>query len=155
MSIVYRQGDVIVAAQEAAKTNKIIIPHVCNNRGGWGAGFVLAISKTWTEPEKSYRKLHNYVLGETQFIKIPQENITIANMIAQDGFGGRNNRIPLSYMDLNFCLERVFLQARDNQAHIYAPMFGCGLAGGDWVVIEKTIQSFIEKTSVPVFVYKY
>jgi hypothetical protein len=155
MSIVYRQGDVIKAAQEAAKTNKIVIPHVCNNKGGWGAGFVVALSNTWPEPEKAYRKLHSYELGDTQFVKIPKEEIIVANMIAQDGFGSRSNPIPLSYLDLNLCLEEVFIQTRDDEAHIYAPMFGCGLAGGDWVVIEKTLQALSYKTEVPVFVYKY
>jgi hypothetical protein len=154
MSMVYRQGDVIKAAQEAAKINKIIIPHVCNNRGGWGAGFVVALSKTWPEPENAYRKLPSYELGDTQFVEV-EENLTIANMIAQDGFGSRLNPVPLSYMDLNFCLEEVFIQARDDKAHIYAPMFGCGLAGGDWTVIEKTLQALSYKTEVPVFVYRY
>lgn len=32
-----------------------IIAHICNNRKGWGKGFVLAISRRWAEPERIYR----------------------------------------------------------------------------------------------------
>jgi O-acetyl-ADP-ribose deacetylase (regulator of RNase III) len=35
---------------------KRIVVHVCNDIGGWGAGFVLAISRRWTAPEESYRR---------------------------------------------------------------------------------------------------
>jgi len=33
-----------------------IIAHICNDVGGWGKGFVLAISKSWPEPERKYRE---------------------------------------------------------------------------------------------------
>src|SRR5262245_22379163 len=33
-----------------------IIAHVCNDVGGWGAGFVLAVSRRWPEPERAYRR---------------------------------------------------------------------------------------------------
>ena len=35
-----------------------IIVHICNDIGGWGKGFVLAISKRWQEPEAAYRGWH-------------------------------------------------------------------------------------------------
>jgi hypothetical protein len=34
--------------------NKIIV-HICNDIGGWGLGFVLALSKRWKAPEIQYR----------------------------------------------------------------------------------------------------
>lgn len=39
--IIYLKGD----ATEPIGTGHKIIAHVCNNKGGWGRGFVLAISK--------------------------------------------------------------------------------------------------------------
>jgi len=50
--ITYIKGD---ATNPQAKGTKIII-HICNNLGGWGKGFVLAISKRWKAPEEAYRK---------------------------------------------------------------------------------------------------
>ncbi len=52
--IKYIKGD---ATSPQAKGTKIIA-HICNDLGGWGKGFVLAISKRWKEPESSYRKWH-------------------------------------------------------------------------------------------------
>lgn len=50
--IQYLIGD---ATQPSAGGNKIIT-HVCNDIGGWGKGFVTAISKQWPQPEKQYRQ---------------------------------------------------------------------------------------------------
>ena len=33
--------------------NKIIC-HICNDVGGWGAGFVMALSKKWKQPVEEY-----------------------------------------------------------------------------------------------------
>jgi hypothetical protein len=42
----YLKGD---ATFPEAKGTKIIC-HICNDLGAWGKGFVLAISKRWSEP---------------------------------------------------------------------------------------------------------
>jgi len=47
-TIVYLKGD---ATQPQAKGVKIIV-HCCNDLGGWGKGFVLALRKRWPEPEQ-------------------------------------------------------------------------------------------------------
>ena len=45
--IIYLKGD---ATSPQVKGYKVIA-HICNNRGSWGAGFVMAISKKWSSPE--------------------------------------------------------------------------------------------------------
>lgn len=55
--ITYLKGD---ATNPMGKGNKIIA-HICNDVGGWGKGFVLAISRKWKEPEKAYRKWYRSV----------------------------------------------------------------------------------------------
>ena len=52
MELLYFEGD----ATSPIGDGKKIIPHVCNDIGGWGKGFVLALSKKWPEPEEYYRK---------------------------------------------------------------------------------------------------
>ena len=52
MEIKYITGD---ATQPVGEGNKIIV-HVCNDVGGWGRGFVMALSKRWKEPEMKYRE---------------------------------------------------------------------------------------------------
>lgn len=51
MPIQYTTGDATQPLADGAK----IICHVCNDIGGWGAGFVVALSRKWSEPERAYR----------------------------------------------------------------------------------------------------
>ncbi len=71
------------ATSPQAKGSKIIV-HVCNDLGGWGKGFVLAISCRWSEPERAYRQWHReragngFGLGATQLVQI-QADTWVAN----------------------------------------------------------------------------
>ena len=54
-----------------------MIVHVCNDIGGWGAGFVVAISRRWKAPEEAYRKWHAgkgehplFELGQVLFVDV-------------------------------------------------------------------------------------
>lgn len=46
--ITYITGDATRPQDQGAK----IIVHICNDIGGWGKGFVVAISRRWPEPEQ-------------------------------------------------------------------------------------------------------
>jgi hypothetical protein len=52
VAISYVIGD----ATEVDGRGPVVIAHVCNGSGGWGKGFVLAISCRWPEPEAAYRR---------------------------------------------------------------------------------------------------
>eukprot|EP01133_Synstelium_polycarpum_P010113 gene10113-11789_t len=82
MNIDYKNGD---ATTPENKGNKIIV-HICNDIGAWGKGFVMAISKRWKEPERSYRDWFktkdNFVLGQVQFVQVEDE-LWVANLIGQ------------------------------------------------------------------------
>jgi O-acetyl-ADP-ribose deacetylase (regulator of RNase III) len=148
--ITYVKGD---ATNPIGEGNKIIA-HIVNNKRRWGAGFVLALSKKWKEPETLYRLKKSYVLGEIDYIPVDVENkIIVANMIAQHGTGkDKNNDIPLRYSALVQCLINLNDMADYLQASIHMPKIGSGLSGGDWKVIEQIIR---ECTSVPVTVYEF
>ena len=83
--ITYLKGD---ATNPQSDGNKIII-HICNDINGWGAEFVLALSKKWKEPEQQYhnwfKSKSNFVLGEIQLVPV-EKDIWVINMIAQEGF---------------------------------------------------------------------
>jgi len=154
--ITYLQGD---ATSPQCKGTKIIC-HICNDLGGWGKGFVLAISKKWPEPEKDYRKWHrerssnNFNLGEVRFIQA-ETYIHIANMIAQRGMKTGSNGPPIRYEAVNQCLEKVALQAVELGASIHMPRIGCGLAGGTWNKIEPIITQHLSSANIPVYVYDF
>lgn len=134
-----------------------IIAHVCNNKGGWGKGFVLALSKKWEKPEKNYRKLaktHDLQLGTVQFVKV-ENQIIVANMIAQNGFKSQFNPTPLSYAALKKCLQAVSETAQRVNATVHMPKIGCGLGGGDWDAVEQMINYTLCDKGVDVYVYLY
>lgn len=85
-TIQYLKGDATVPQAKGIK----IIAHICNDIGGWGKGFVLAVSKRWEEPEKEYRNWHrfrsknNFALGEIQLVQV-EKYIFVANIIGQKG----------------------------------------------------------------------
>ena len=143
-------GDATCPVGEGEK----LILHIVNDSNKWGAGFVLAISKRWKEPEKVYREQKNYVLGKIQMIRV-EKDICVVNMIAQHDVKptkDNNDSIipPIRYDALKACLKTVNAIAVRTKATIHAPRFGAGLAGGDWNKIEQIIK---EVVTVDVTIY--
>jgi len=152
--ITYVKGDATNPIGEGVK----IITHIVNNRRAWGAGFVLALSKKWPEPEDNYRMYapNSLRLGAVDYVMVesinPRNKIFVANMIAQHGTGkDANGDIPLRYTALTDCLRNVNEMAEFLGASVHMPMIGAGLAGGDWNTIEQIIRETIK---VPVTVYQ-
>ena len=126
-----------------------IIAHICNNIGGWGKGFVLALSSKWKQPEKEYRKLKEYILGNVQFVSV-EDGIIVANMIAQHDIKPTNGEPPIRYDALKTCLVKVYEKAIETNSIVCGPKFGSGLAGGDWNKIEQIILEAM-KTSTCIY----
>jgi len=154
-TITYLKGD---ATNPQVEGNKIIT-HICNNIGGWGKGFVLAISKRWKKPESEYRKWSqndkNFHLGEIQTVQV-EEDIWICNMIAQHKTITSSKGIPpIRYEAVEKCLEKLSDEALKMNAGIHMPRIGCGLAGGKWEEIEPIIERTLLSNNVEVYVYDF
>ena len=155
--IKYIKGD---ATNPIGDGRKILI-HCCNNEGKWGAGFVLALSKKWKEPEVRYRKwAKGYIgnpkfeLGNVQFVKV-KDDIVVGNMIGQDGIGFKNGKPPIRYNAIERCLNEVAEVAKKYNASIHAPKFGSALAGGDWNKIEELIKKTLCDNDIDVTIYEF
>ena len=144
----YVIGDATTPIGEGKK----IICHICNDRGAWGAGFVLALSNKWRFPEDFYRARQHYPLGHVDVLTIPNEdNILVANMIAQHGTGYNSEGVPpIRYKALTEALVRVNKVAEELGASLHMPRIGSGLAGGDWKIIAKIIETIV-KVDVTVY----
>lgn len=130
--------------------NKVIC-HVCNDIGKWGKGFVVALSRRWSEPEAMYRSLKKYRLGDTQFVKV-EDDTWVANMIAQRGVYRKRGVPPIRYTSLTECLVDVNDFCKEHNATLHMPRIGCGLAGGKWHRVEQIINDCC--VDVPgIFVY--
>lgn len=154
MGINYVKGD----ATFPLGSDRQIVCHICNNVGGWGRGFVLALSRRWPEPEVEYRRwfrggsMNGFVLGGVGFVQVTQD-IVIANMIAQDGIRTEAKMQPIRYDALSACLALVSIRARDSYSSVHMPRIGCGLAGGSWPRIEPLIVQNLTDQGIPVTVY--
>lgn len=137
-----------------------IIAHVCNDLGGWGKGFVLAISKRWPEPEAAYRDWHrhraenDFGLGAVQLVQA-RPDIWAANLIAQRGMKAGSQGPPIRYDAVEACLERLADLAIDLGASVHMPRIGCGLAGGTWERIGPIVEEKLAKADVEVIVYDF
>ena len=161
MSITYISGDATNPIGDGLK----IIPHVCNDIGAWGRGFVLALSAKWRAPEQEYRMWHRsgrmidmfshnepFMLSSVQFVDVGS-GIIVANMIAQVGIYSNRGIPPIRYAELGCCLTKVSAIAQNIGASIHAPKFGAGLAGGNWNQIESIIGRTCRDLSVTVYEY--
>lgn len=142
----YLDGD---ATKPTGDGNKFIV-HICNDIGAWGAGFVLAVSKRWPEPESRYLQA-SLSLGDVQITKV-EDDIWVCNMVAQSGVRSRYNITPLRLDSLKDCLTKIDIAASTQNASIHMPRIGCGLAGGKWEDVEKVIESSLHRK---VYVYDF
>ena len=137
-------------------TGHKIIAHICNDVGGWGKGFVVAISKRWPEPEREYRRWHGdgegFALGEIQLVEV-EPDVQVANMIGQHGLSPTREGPPIRYEAVESCLAKLAGKGQELSASIHMPRIGCGLAGGTWDRIEPLIERTLVATGVEVFVY--
>ncbi|CAD0001097.1 macro domain-containing protein [Flavobacterium chungangense] len=153
--IQYIKGD---ATSPEGSENKIIV-HVCNDIGGWGKGFVMAISKRWKTPEKQYREWfkskNDFELGRVQFVQV-EENLWVANLIGQHKINkDENGDAPIRYNAIEEGLEAVSDFAKTNNASVNMPRIGCGLAGGKWEMIEPIILKTLSDKDIKVVVYDF
>ncbi|MFF4454755.1 macro domain-containing protein [Streptomyces goshikiensis] len=136
-----------------------IIAHVCNDIGGWGKGFVLAVSKRWPEPEARYREWYrgrsgnDFGLGAVQLVQV-KPDVWVANMVGQRGTRTGSSGPPIRYDAVERCLAALADHAVELGASVHMPRIGCGLAGGKWSRIEPLITAELCARGVDVTVYE-
>lgn len=150
----YLTGDATLPQGDGPK----IIVHICNDIGAWGAGFVLALSRRYPEPETEYRhwyagrEQNDFVLGAVQFVSVGPD-IWTANLIGQHGIRRKNGDPPVRYDAIRAGLSKVAAFAIEVGATIHMPRIGAGLAGGDWNIIAEILTEEVIARGVSVNVY--
>jgi O-acetyl-ADP-ribose deacetylase (regulator of RNase III) len=154
--ISYVRGDATVPSVKGVK----VIAHVCNDMGGWGKGFVLALSRRWPEPEKAYRAWHreraanDFGLGALQIVQV-ERHVWIANMIGQHGTRTGSKGVPVRYEAIDTALSHLADRAAELEASVHMPRIGCGLAGGKWSRVEPLITERLVRPGITVTVYDH
>ncbi|MFI7319641.1 macro domain-containing protein [Streptomyces venezuelae] len=154
--ITYVRGDATAPFGKGPK----LIAHVCNDLGGWGKGFVLALSRRWPEPEKAYRAWHrqraknDFGLGAVQFVEVGR-GLWVANMVGQRGMRTGSKGVPVRYEAIDTALATVADKAEELGASVHMPRIGCGLAGGKWSRVEPLIAGRLGARGIAVTVYDF
>ena len=152
----YVRGDATVPSVKGVK----VIAHVCNDIGGWGKGFVLALSRRWPEPEKAYRAWHrdraanDFGLGAVQLVQVERQ-VWVANMIGQRGIRTGSKGVPVRYDAIDTALTHLAERAAELDASVHMPRIGCGLAGGKWSRVEPLITERLVGRGIAVSVYDH
>jgi len=145
-------------ATNPPKTDKTpaIIIHICNDMGAWGKGFVLAVSKRWKQPEQVYRADTNLQLGKIQIVPV-EDNITVINLIGQHKIYKIGGIAPIRYDAVANGLQKVadYIKQNKQSVVVHMPRIGCGLAGGEWSVMEPIIKKHLVDNGIDVVVYDF
>lgn len=152
MPITYIQGD----ATKPVTRGNIIIAHVVNNVGAYGAGFSGALERAYPGCRDFFKSTHP-IPGVTVFQPVSgnyhdDNAVCIAHMFAQDGLIGPDNWRPIRYDWLETCLDRLGHETEYTDSYVHMPRIGCGLAGGKWNEVEDLInKSSLAKSYVYVY----
>ncbi|WP_405731710.1 macro domain-containing protein [Streptomyces sp. NBC_01537] len=154
--IEYVRGDATTPLGKGPK----VIAHVCNDLGGWGKGFVLAVSRRWSEPEAAYRRWHreragnDFGLGALQMVQV-EPLVWIANMVGQHGIRTGSKGVPVRYEAIDTALGALADRAAELGASVHMPRIGCGLAGGRWERVEPLVVARLTGKGIAVTVYDH
>ena len=158
MPIKYVEGDLF---QNISNNGGVtVIPHCCNDIGAWGAGFVIPLGQKYPESKTEYLNMfreRTVDLGHTQFVS-SNNGVIVVNMIAQKGVGTSwedgKEVPPIRYKALKNCMFDVKDQFKElKNIQIKCPMFGSGLAGGDWLKIEEMIYEIWNEFDVTIYYF--
>ena len=150
--LTYETGDIVLG-------NYPVICHQVNCKGVMGAGLARQIKNEYPEVYMCYLRrcrLRN-ILGNIQPVVCHDGRVCV-NMFAQDGYG--RDRVYTDYYAFKMCLDHLVsyvnaLQLVDFRKVVAFPYgIGCGLAGGDWKIIEKMIEEFSKQVSIDVIIVK-
>lgn len=172
MPVRYVTGDLFAHLKPPAG-GAVVIPHVCNDVGAWGAGFTRALDRHYPKARQAYGAWWDgdthpsfltavyypcgkeFDLGRIQ-IAVVAPGVHVANMIAQIAPGSDTR--CLRYDALAPCLaglaRHVKYRSSVGPVAVAAPEFGAGLAGGDWHVIEALVEDYLCRRGYDVTVYR-
>lgn len=151
----YEQGDLIAAAKETEKD----IAHQCNCFCTMGAGIAPLIASAFPDAltaDQATEAGNPYKLGTYSKGLDKTHGVTVYNLYGQFHWRkfqldkGRNT----DYDALNSAIKLMSddLVTRGKK-RIALPKIGCGLAGGDWRVVESMLKTHLCSRGIEVVVY--
>lgn len=136
-----------------------VIAHCCNCFNTMGAGVALAIKNKYPEAYEAdcqTTKGDKAKLGTVSLtvVNTPTNQIkAVANIYGQYGMGGEK---PVNYEAMYNGLVNLRGRLKPTISAVAFPYkMGCGLAGGDWRIVEKMIEVVFENVTYDVIICKF
>lgn len=162
--ISYHTGDATLPDIEGP----LVIAHICNDAGRFGAGFAKAVATRYPTAQGMYYRWHDGVsratfkaceLGAIQWCPVGRDiglqagDRWVVNMVAQHGTRSKTNPKPLDLDALTACLRNLNQSSYVSELNvpIVMPRIGTRLAGGTWDEIEPIIVEQVGYQDVRVY----
>lgn len=162
-------GDLIKLAQKAKFD---VIAHGCNCFCTMGAGIAPQMAKSFLCDDASKypgestdfpdNRGNMFKLGNIEYYSWfvfgddgERRRLEVVNAYTQYKYGRNHkdgDKTPVDYAAIEMCMKKI--NYRFKGKHIGLPRIGCGLAGGDWEIVKKIIQTELKDCKVTIVNYK-
>jgi O-acetyl-ADP-ribose deacetylase (regulator of RNase III) len=145
------------ALEPRGKGPKIIAHIVNSSTPNWGGrGFAFALRREMPDVQDAFRDWAaprgRLNLGNVHFAKHGNE-VVVASMIAQRGYGEVTGERRVRYGALESCLDQVAEHARQIGATVHMPRIGTGQGGAAWPLVQEMINRALSDRGIAVTVY--
>ena len=148
----YVRGD----ASQPQSDAPVVIAHIVNDKArSWGGhGLARALLNRFPEAGREYASwpFSSRSLGEIH-VSSADENVWIASMLAQAGYGPRDGKRRLRIRALQEALDSVAEFAAQEGAEVHMPPIGTGQGGAEWPTVRDLILQALVSRGIPVTVY--
>ena len=153
----YESGDIL------NWENKVdIIGHQVNCLGVMGGGLALQIASKWPSVESAYKKYidnwcqhgsQKHLLGDCH-ITPTSSKCSIANLFGQYNIGG-GKRTDYEALHKSLRYLKSYMQSQKLTKLALPVNLGCGLAGGDWKIVQGLIEDAFDESGIDVVLVEY
>lgn len=142
-------GDILDASAD-------YICHQVNCRNAMGAGVAKALYTKWPEVKEEYHRFCKQIgdpqklLGRVQMVRVAAADKTIVNIFGQLNYG---REAGVTYTDYR-ALQSAFIKLNQlcvGKCVAFPYGFGCGLAGGDWIIVESLMLRYLCDCNVTIY----
>lgn len=148
--LITKNGDLL-------KSDCTVIMHQANCQKTMGAGIAKAIAHKFPEAKKVDKE--NRLSPEERFgtfTHYEDENVTIVNLYGQLRYGKKG--VFTDYKKLENSINSFFIYGLENNIDLNKVgipyKMGCGLAGGDWIVVKALLERQSNKHNVNIHIYE-
>lgn len=146
--LIYKKGNILNATEN-------IIAHQCNTQGIFGGGLALQIAELYPNVEKIYHDYCNWLSYDYELLKddycIVKVKSTqyIANCFTQ------KPNFDTDYESLKICFSALLKVCKRGGKTIAIPYgYGCGIANGNWGIVEQIFNDLSNEYDVDIAVYE-